>query len=611
MFIRSYKTTNKKTGKKYTTYKLVESYRTPKGPRQRIVMDMGDLSHIPAMQLKELANRIEQLLEGYEEPVFKPDEETEELARTYAKKAKLNMITASSKQPDSETDSYEPEYEQVDVSSVEVSEPRSIGGEYICNESFKELGIGEILKSLGFTKSEIEISRALIIGRMLNPGSELNTYEWLKEQSGLFELLGINYHRKSLRQFYRVSEKLFKHSEEIEKKLFAYEQQLFNFENKILLYDLTNTHFEGIQKNNKKAKRGKSKQKRSDCPLVTLGVVLNEEGFPICSKIYEGNQSEVKTLVDIVTDLSSQVNLQIKPTVVIDAGIASEENLKFIKDSGYNYIAVSRKKDTELDYSEGEDIRIKNDSYSVKGKLNIVGEESFLCVSSEMRELKEVGIKDRFRQRFEEGLENIRSSLSKKNGVKNYEKVYERIGRLKGKCSKVSRYYDIEVIKQEGSDNAADIRWKVDEERLSGTLDGHYVIRTNFTDLSEQEIWDIYVMLNDVESTFRTLKSELGLRPVYHSKESAVEGHLFISVLAYHLVHNLRRKLKSEGIHYSWRTVREKLSNHMRMTVSMNTEDNARIMLRVTSKAEEHQKSIYNALGYSYKILRNKKVCSE
>ncbi|TYB33348.1 MAG: IS1634 family transposase [Flexistipes sinusarabici] len=608
MFIRAYTTTNKKTGKKYTTHKLVESYRTINGPRQRIVMDMGNLSHIPAMQLKELANRIEQLLDGYEESVFKPDKETEELARAYAKKAKLNIIASSSKQP--ETELSKPEYEQVDVSSVEVSEPRSIGGEYICNESFKELGIGGILRSLGFTESEIEISRALIIGRMLNPGSELCTYEWLKERSGLFELLGINYHRKSLRQFYRVSEKLFKYSEEIEKKLFEYEQQLFNFGNKILLYDLTNTHFEGIQKNNKKAKCGKSKQKRSDCPLVTLGVVLNEEGFPICSKIYEDNQSEVKTLVDIVTDLSSKVNLQIKPTVVIDAGIASEENLKFIKDSGYNYIAVSRKKDTDLVYSDGEDTSIKNDPYGVRGKLNIVGEESFLCVSSEMREFKEGGIKD-IRQRFEEGLENIRSSLFNKNGVKNYEKVYERIGRLKSKCRKVSRYYDIEVVKKEDSDNAADVRWKVDEEKLAGTLDGNYVIRTNLTDLSEQEIWDIYVMLNDVESTFRALKSELGLRPVYHSKESAVDGHLFISVLAYHLVHNLRRKLKSAGIHYSWRTIREKLSNHIRMTVSMNTKENGRIMLRVTSKAEEHQKSIYSALGYSYKILRNKKVCSK
>ncbi|AEI15387.1 transposase IS4 family protein [Flexistipes sinusarabici DSM 4947] len=158
MFIRSYITNNKKTGKKYTAYKLVESYRTPKGPRQRIIMDMGDLSHIPPMQLKELANRIEQLLDGYEEPVFKPDEETEELAHTYAKKAKLNMITASSKQPESKENSYEPEYEQVDVSSIEVSEPRSIGGEYICNESFKELGIGDMLKSLGFTESKIDIS---------------------------------------------------------------------------------------------------------------------------------------------------------------------------------------------------------------------------------------------------------------------------------------------------------------------------------------------------------------------------------------------------------------------------------------------------------------------
>jgi len=184
-------------------------------------MDMGNLSHIPAMQLKELANRIEQLLEGYEETLFKPDEEIEELARAYAKKAKLNMIAASSVKLQAETDLSKPEYEQVDVSTVEVSESRSIGGEYICNESFKELGVGDILKSLGFTASEIEISRALIIGRMLNPGSELNTYEWLKERSSLFELLGINYHRKSLRQFYRVSEKLFKYSEEIEKKLLS------------------------------------------------------------------------------------------------------------------------------------------------------------------------------------------------------------------------------------------------------------------------------------------------------------------------------------------------------------------------------------------------------
>jgi transposase len=598
MFIRKVLHKDKKNRKKYFTYKLVESVRTERGPRQRDVLNLGVSFELPKEQWKELANCIETELTG-QRPFFDYPKKLSALARKYARAITHQRSEVIDEQPDIPAD-----YQIVDVNSVDNEDIRTVGAEHLVYETIKELGLDRKLRSFGLTRMQLSLALGMIAGRMIFPGSERATHQWLLERSALDELMGADLSGVSLDSAYKAADLLLNNKEVLEEYLRQTEDRLFGLDEKILLYDLTNTFFEGTGKFNDKAHYGRSKEKRSDCLLVTLGLVLDVQGFPKKSRIYEGNISEPKTLEQMIKGLSIGGYGQdplLMPTIVLDAGIASEDNIKWMRSKGYRYIVVSRKKKKAIPPGVVMAPIKRNDAGDVLVEAGLYNnpdtDELELYCHSLDKEKKEEGIKNRFQGRLESDLTTARNALNQKHGTKNYEKVIERIGRLKERYRSVAHGYKITVVKDPGTDKAKNIEWSRNkQEKTSGV----YCLRTDHKALGVQQIWDIYTMLTDIEDAFRCMKSELGLRPIYHQKQARCDGHIFITVIAYHLMHTIRFKLRQKGVPFCWTTIRRQLSTHVRVTTTMKRKDNKVIKIRKSSKTEPAHEVIYDALGLSY-----------
>jgi transposase len=608
MFIRKVPHKNKKNRREYFTYKLVESVRTERGPRQRDVLNLGVRFDLPRQQWKELANCIEGTLTG-QRPLFDYPKKISTLARKYARE-----ITRQQAQAIGEAEDVPSDYQVVDVNSVDNEDIRSVGAEHVVYETMRHLGLDRKLRSFGLTRMQLALTMGVIAGRMIAPGSERATHQWLLNRSGLDELMGVDLSNVSLDSVYKASDILLKNQDALEEHLRRTEGQLFALDEKIILYDLTNTFIEGTGKYNPKARYGgKSKEKRSDCPLVTLGLVLDVQGFPKKSRIYEGNVSEPKTLEAMIDGLSIEDRGEgslFKPTIILDAGIATEDNIEWLKGEEYRYIVVSRKKKTAIP-PDVSMVAVKQDDRDqtvlVEAGLskNKDADELKLYCHSVEKEKKEEGIKNKFQKRFEFELVKARNALDLKNGTKRYDKVLERIGRLKERYRSVARGYKIAVEKDRETDKAKDIKWSRKEtEKTSGV----YCLRTNREDLDVQQIWDIYTMMTDIEDAFRCMKSELGLRPIHHQKEARCDGHIFITVIAYHLMHTIRHKLRQRSVRFCWTTIRRQLSTQVRTTTTMKREDNKVIRIRKSSKAEPVHEVIYDALNLSHRPGRIEKT---
>jgi len=603
MFIREVAHLEGKNNTEYYTYKLVESVRTERGPRQRVLLNLGTDFNLPKEQWKDLANRIEEIITG-QSSIFTYPKEIEELAQRYARRVirRENLVQKVS----SPSKDNLPCWETVDINSLENEEVRTIGAEHVVYHSIKKLALDEELLRLGFSKREMEVAIGVIVERLVNPSSERATHIALQSISGIDELMETDFSDLSQDRVYKAGDKLLRHKKEIEDYLSLKERTLFNLNEKIILYDLTNTFFEGSCKYNKKGRFGRSKEKRTDCPLVTLGLVLDSDGFPKRSKVFPGNISDSKTLKEMIQGLSSGGSLT-KPTIVIDAGFSGEENIQWLKENQYTYITVSRKRKKDIS-TNIEMVTIREDDHTiVKGAFvrNDKTNEIELYCYSQGKENKERGIKGLFSTRFEEELKKAHQSLFKKNGTKRYEKVIERIGRLKERFKRVSHRYEITVKKDHKTGKAVSIDW---EEKEQDTKDGFYLLRTNLEDLKEKDVWDIYNMLTDIEDAFSSMKSHLGLRPVYHQNERRVDGHLFITVLAYHILHSIRFKLRKVGIHHNWETIRTLLSTHVRVTTTMKRKDGKMIHVRKSSRPELFHKEIYDALNLPSRVGKTIRV---
>jgi transposase len=572
------------------------------------VLNLGVRFDLPREQWKELANCIEGTLTG-QRPLFDYPKKISTLARKYARE-----ITRQQAQAIGEAEDVPSDYQVVDVNSVDNEDIRSVGAEHVVYETMRHLGLDRKLRSFGLTIMQLALTMGVIAGRMIAPGSERATHQWLLNRSGLDELMGVDLSNVSLDSVYKASDILLKNQDALEEHLRRTEGQLFALDEKIILYDLTNTFIEGTGKYNPKARYGgKSKEKRSDCPLVTLGLVLDVQGFPKKSRIYEGNVSEPKTLEAMIDGLSIEDRGEgslFKPTIILDAGIATEDNIEWLKGEEYRYIVVSRKKKTAIP-PDVSMVAVKQDDRDqtvlVEAGLskNKDADELELYCHSVDKEKKEEGIKNKFQERFEFELMKARNALDLKNGTKRYDKVLERIGRLKERYRSVARGYKIAVEKDRETDKAKDIKWSRKEtEKTSGV----YCLRTNREDLDVQQIWDIYTMLTDIEDAFRCMKSELGLRPIHHQKEVRCDGHIFITVIAYHLMHTIRHKLRHRSVRFCWTTIRRQLSTQVRTTTTMKREDNKVIRIRKSSKAEPVHEVIYDALNLSHRPGRIEKT---
>lgn len=607
MFIREKSKTVK--GQKYIQHQLIESIRTPAGPRQRLVLNLGFLDLHPD-KWKELANTIEN--EVHKQPrLFVTDPQIEKLAKHYAKVIVREKLNKESERVagDKAADRLSADYQTVDVNSVNSSEVRKIGAEHVVLAQMREYKFDKMLKELGFTDNQLNYAKILIAGRLVHPSSERETARWANEDSAILELLQakINVYDTAL---HRTAVLLWEQHDRIEQRLSQAAREIFGLKETIILYDLTNTYFEGSKKGSKIANHAKSKDKRNDRPLITLALTLDAQGFPKQSKVYEGNISEPSTLERMLDELSNVVDgFNCQKTIVIDAGIATEDNLQIIKRKQFKYLAVSRKKSYGDDFWQGsqeQQIKLSDKKTRLRVKLVTTKKELYLLCHSEAKEAKEKAILERRLKKFEEGLNGINKGLKKKRTHKKYDKIIERIGRLKEKYS-VGSLYDIEVKQQKGVATkiifSKNPNGKAKEKRV-----GEYVIRTNRLDLIEEEISKIHRTLTTVEDSFRSMKSELGLRPNYHKRDDTSTAHIFITVIAYHIIAGILKKLRTNGINYSWRTIRNTLSTQVRVTTSFNTEDKATIHIRTTTAPTLKQSDIYSKLGLVQKPIQQVKI---
>ncbi len=603
MFIRRARTRNKATNEAYFTHRLVASQRTGKQVRQVTLLNLGRHFDLPPPDWPRLCARIEALLAA-QPGLLAEAKPIETLAQRYAARltadrpaaraAILRPDPSPSQGANAAIASPPADFAEVDIASLQLTRPRSVGVEAVGLAAIGWLGLTPVLQSLGFNGVQRAAVAASLIGRMAAPGSELATWQWVRSRSALGELLDTDFEAMPLVRLYRVSDLLLRHRDAIEAALFARIRDLFTLPTTVTLYDLTNTCFEGTAAENSKAVRGRSKEKRTDCPLVTLGMVLDSSGFVRRSKMFPGNVAEGSTLQDMLKGLDAPKGA----VVIMDAGIATEANLAWLREQGYRYLAVSRERTRQFDPDQATEVLTKSqETVQLQRVLDKAGTEVRLYCHSAGRHTKETAINARFVQQFEAGLTKLTDGLSKPRTQKTIAAIQQRIGRLKEQSRGIGQHYEIAVIPDDAGLNATAITWKqtpVDGSKL--THPGVYCLRSNETAWDDATLWRTYTMLTDLEAVFRGLKSDLGLRPVFHHTEGRTEAHLFITVLAYQLVQTIRRKLAAKGEHLSWSGLRAVLAVQQRVTATFRQRDGHSLHVRKATVAEPELRQIYDAL---------------
>ena len=535
-------------------YRLVESYRNAEGRvYHRTILNIGfiDDDYSPE-QLNQTA-RI--LTDRYEQKqrLFEPtDTAVIELAETLWKriiKDKRLDLTLHS-----------PTSRQIDADTMRHSNVREIGSEWICHQSLEELGLIKVLAAAGFTQEQIQLAATQIISRAVYPASELKTASWIKENSAIVELTGQDCQKITKDKLYESALRLYRVKDQLEQHLSHKTNELFDISDKIVLYDLTNTYFEGQYSGSALARYGRSKEKRNDAKLVVLALVVNIHGFIKYSAIHEGNMADCKNLSLMIDKLSRCTNAQ-NPVVVMDAGIATEENLEMIRAKGYHYLCVSRAKLKDYQAISGRlTVLLETKSkrnVRLKAVTNNKNTDYYLEVASEDKYETANSMRSQFEQRFEMELQKIAQSLSRKGGTKKAAKVHERIGRARERYPSVQYYYDIDVTVSEDNHIAIALSWSKNEQQYAkkeASL-GLYFLRTSLLLEDEVMIWDIYNTIREIEGSFRILKSDLDLRPVYHKSDAGTMAHLHLGLLAYWIVNTVRCKLKAHGINSNWQEI--------------------------------------------------------
>jgi len=632
MFIKTIVKTDKSTKKIYEYLRLCEGYRLGGKIRHRAIVSLGLQPFLDTREKKKIvADRIEMLLLG-NSSLFSDsnDAEIEALAQFFYKK-----IVEKKTLEEQEITSLESDLEDInslivknirniDLDSIITEEVREIGAEWLCYQAIEQLAIASFLKEQGWEQKWIKYAIIHIISKAVYPCSEHKAAYWIRNNSDIASILGMESQKITRHHLYEVSRKLYQTKLNIEPYLSHKTNTLFDIQDKIILYDLTNTYFEGRKETSELAKFGRSKEKRSDAKLISLALITNAEGFVKYSKIYQGNISEPSTLLTTINALSLATSkIDRKPLIVLDASFSTIENITMLKENSFDYLSVTRSKlkeytvvnpnkpTVELQDNRGNKINVefvtKKPSKKIEDRKN--DDDTFLHIKSEKKALKEASMEEKFSEKFEAEILNLVEGLSRPKGTKKLEKVAERIGRIKQKYSYANKFYDIEIEQTDGI--VSNIIYKKKPIETKST-DGVYFIRTSKKDLTETDIWSIYNTLTEIEGTFRTLKTDLAIRPVHHQKDENTEAHIFLSVLAYQVVATIRYQLKIKNINDSWSTIIMKMNTQKSVVTSMMDTDNKKIVIKTCSQPSSDAKAIYKALNYKNEAFKRKHiVCPE
>jgi transposase len=598
MYIR--RSTRKCKGKTYTNYLLVESIHTPKGPRQRTICSLGNLAPAPAEEWRKLSRRLESALRG-QLPLESSDQKFEALLET-ARRGKKRR---------SDSEPVPSALVQVDTDRVEIEEARTAGTVHVGHQMWKRLGLDKILKQAGLTGRACTLSQVMTLNRLIAPSSELAMPDWVR-RTAMGDILGEDFSKLDEDKLYRNLDVLYPNRERIERELAKRERTLFNLDETYYLYDLTSTYFEGQAKANPQAKLGYSRDKRPDCKQVLVGLILDRNGFPKAHEVFDGNLQDRTTVPNMLDALEKRTNKKPGSTVIVDRGMAYQENLDEIRRRGYHYIVAGRQPernewldDMEKDDGWEEVIRIPSprNPFQKKTKVEIKreqkGDEVFILCRSEGRQQKDRAIREKQEVRLLKDLEKLKQRVEKGH-LKKADKIHQAIGRLMERYPRVVRYYSIDY----DADGKA-ILWHEDSEKktVAKKLDGSYVLKTDRQDLTADEIWRNYILLTRVEDAFRDMKSPLMERPIFHHLEHRTQTHIFLCVLAYHLLAVIEQYFLDQGIHTSWATLRDELSTHQVVTVALPTKSGEILKIRKGTTPEETHRLIYETLQIPLEVM--------
>lgn len=551
-----------KDGKPHHYWALVESYRTERGPRQRVVAWLGEMDESGRLGVEHAAEGCA----GVQRRLF---------------------------------NDVEPEWVEININGVRVENIKDLGGPWLGLELMRRLEIDRFFQEhIPRGKEGIgwaEMAKVLILCRFCHPSSELHIAEHFYEKTALSDLLGIPCDRVNDDRLYRALDKLLPHKGDLEKHLKEKIGSLFKVDYDLYLYDVTSTYFEGQAKSNPLAKRGYSRDQRGDCKQVCIGLVVTRDGFPLGYEIFAGNRTDVTTVKEIIETMENRYG-KANRIWVMDRGMASEANFDFLNKEGRRYILGASR--GQLKHYESEllktDWRVVHSGLEVKLVDGPDDKEVFILCRSKDRAEKEKAMHDRFEKRIEDALRQMAKGCEK---LKYKVKVIERrIGKLLGKNSRGAGLFDVEV--SESPSGGAQITWTKKEKwrEWSQLSEGCYMLRSNIRDWSPEELWKAYIQLTEAEDAFRVHKSDLSIRPVWHQKEGRVQAHILICFLAYVLWKTLGRLCKNAGLGDEPRKVQWELAQIKLTDVILPTRNGTELRLRRVETPDAHQRIILQRL---------------
>ena len=567
MFIRP--CYRRKDGRRHAYWALVESYRSERGPRQRTVAYLGQLDEAGRLGVKRAAK-------GNKKP-------TEQQLQLW------------------QGDSPAPEWVEVDTTAVRVENQLAFGGPWLALEMIRKLRLDDFLKrTIPKGKEDIPwslMAQVLVVCRLCNPSSELHIAEHYYRSTAMNDLLGVPPEKIYDERLYRALDALLPHKEELEEHLRNRLGELFGLKYDLLLYDVTSTYFEGEAKGNPMAQRGYSRDKRSDCKQVCIGLVVSQCGMPLGYEVFDGNRTDVTTIEEIVQTMERRYG-KADRIWVGDRGMMSKKNIEFLKSGNRRYIIGASKASLKQFEPQllADDWRQIRKGLEVKLCQSPEGDEEvyILCRSSERRE-KEEAMHRRFEQRIEKELQKIEASCQRRKWKK--EVIDRRIGSVMAKNSRAAGLFEVDV--QQTADGRATISWeKKDAWRDWAKLsEGCYLLRSNVKDWSSEELWKAYIQLTEAEAAFRIHKSDLRIRPIWHQREDRVLAHILVCFLAYVLWKTLHQLVQAAGLGDEPRRVLDELSKINMIDVVLPTRCGVEIRRRCITQPTDHQAILLQRMG--------------
>lgn len=548
-------------------WQLVESYRTERGPRQRVVAYLGDIIEPVRLGIKNAATGQQGIYH-------------------------LQMLG----------DKDEPEWVEVDIAGLRVEQVCDFGGYWIGLQAAEQLGLLSFLKSvLPAGREDIPwpmMAMVLVLMRLCEPSSELQIAEHLYERSALGELLGIPLDKVNDDRLYRTLDSLLPHKAKLEKHLKERLGELFGLEYDLLLYDVTSTYFEGDSSDNDQAKRGYSRDHRPDCKQVCIALVVTRGGMPLGYEIFAGNRADATTVEEMVKKIEGYYG-RAERIWVMDRGMVSEDNLEFLRSGGRRYIVGTPRR--QLKHFEQE--LLKQDWHQIREGLEVklcpgqTGKETFILCRSASRGMKEKGMLERFESKIEAGLAKLAKGCEERK--RKVGLVERRVGALLSANSRARGLFKVDV--RNGEDGGARVVWETVEARRqwSQLSEGCYVLRSNINDWKAEELWQAYIQLTDAEAAFRVHKTDLGIRPIWHQKKDRVQGHILVCFLAYVLWKTIGQLCQGAGLGSEPRRVFAEISQIKLLDLVLPTKCGIDIRPRYISQPTKHQAALLDRLGLS------------